>query len=101
MKPGLRLRTALAAFSLSVVSVGGVAGVGGLPWRHTLLKAGDGTDHDDFGWELAIDGTTALVGAVRRTESGKDSGAVYVFERIDGTWREAGKLTARGVGAGA
>lgn len=99
MSLNLPLRTVLVAFSLW--AAGSVAAKGGPPWNPTLLRAGDGTGNDNFGWALAIDGTTALVGAIRRIEMGKESGAVYVFERSGGGWRETGKLSARGVGAGA
>lgn len=44
-----------------------------------------------FGSSVAVDGDTAVVGAPR-SESGK--GAVYVFVREGGLWRETSRLTA-------
>jgi hypothetical protein len=46
---------------------------------------------DDFGWSVAIHGTTAVVGADQ--EAGA-AGAAYVFVRSDGTWPQRAKLTA-------
>ena len=37
---------------------------------------------------LSADGTVALAGAPGETENGEDSGAVYVFGRTGGEWRE-------------
>jgi hypothetical protein len=50
-----------------------------------------GTYGDQFGWSVAISGSTALVGA-----DGTDSftGAAYVFVGSGGTWSRQAKLTA-------
>ena len=47
---------------------------------------------DQFGYSVAVDGDTALVGAAQLTNSG--SGAVYVFTREFGTWSRTAKLSA-------
>ncbi len=47
-----------------------------------------------FGWSVAVDGDTAVVGALGDLSNGVDSGAVYVFTRTDGVWTEQAKLTA-------
>ena len=43
------------------------------------LEAGDGALHDQFGFAVAIDGTTALVGARLHDDLGSSSGSAYVF----------------------
>ena len=55
------------------------------------------TMHVDFGWSVALDGSTAVVGA-----PGKDSkaGAAYVFVRSRGKWTQQAKLTASDAAAG-
>ena len=52
------------------------------------------TTNSMFGWSVAIDGDTAAVGALGDISNGVDSGAVYVFTRIDAVWTKQAKLTA-------
>ncbi|MBE2221127.1 MAG: FG-GAP repeat protein [Anaerolineae bacterium] len=48
-----------------------------------------------FGYSVAIDGDTVVVGAHRYYSSDPDAnGAAYVFERENGVWTEQQKLTA-------
>ncbi len=56
------------------------------------LLADDGAASDNFGYSVAIDGSTALVGAPYNDEHGTDSGAVYVFENTDMGWIQVDKL---------
>lgn len=50
---------------------------------------------DGFGTTLAIDGTTAVIGApLHDNASFIDAGAAYVFEEENGQWVESAKLTA-------
>jgi hypothetical protein len=51
------------------------------------LSPDDGTDFNFFGESVALDGTTALVGAPL-------AGAVYVFQQSGGTWAQTQKLNA-------
>ena len=55
------------------------------------LTAGDGAENDYFGYSLAVDGDTAVVGAY-----GEDNnkGAAYVLVRQSGSWSQVAKLTA-------
>ena len=60
------------------------------------LTADDGDDDDEFGYSVAIDGSTAVVGA---PGSNSNAGAAYVFvftEADDdgGVWSQVAKLTA-------
>ena len=67
----------------------------GTEWvEHAKLVAADETQGDYFGISVAIDGTTALVGAHRGNEPFADGGAVYVFERTGATWNQTAKLLA-------
>ena len=51
------------------------------------LTSDDGTDFNYFGYSVALDGTTAFIGADLL-------GAVYVFQQSGGTWTQTQKLTA-------
>jgi hypothetical protein len=43
----------------------------------------DGAAYDDFGWSVAVDGDTALIGAWRDDDNGDESGSAYVFRLYD------------------
>ncbi len=60
----------------------------------TKLTAGDAAAGDNFGYSVAVDGDTALVGARLKDDNGEDSGAAYLFIRTGGSWSEQAKLTA-------
>src|SRR5262245_10201859 len=62
------------------------------------LTAGDGEDGDFFGWAVAIDGDTAIIGAPQGdgafgNSDFYDPGAAYVFTRTGGVWTQTQKLT--------
>ncbi|MGE3735012.1 MAG: putative Ig domain-containing protein, partial [Blastocatellales bacterium] len=52
------------------------------------LTGSDGADGDVFGWAVALEGDTAVIGAPYA-----DSGAVYIFTRSGSSWSEQQKLT--------
>jgi hypothetical protein len=58
------------------------------------FTANDAMPNDHFGISVAIDGTTALVGAYFNSMAAPLGGAVYVFEEDAGTWSQVDKLTA-------
>ncbi len=59
------------------------------------LLASDGTNPDQFGGSVALDHTTALIGADQKTIDGNvRQGAAYVFRRNGTTWVEEQRLTA-------
>ena len=59
------------------------------------LTASDGWDRDQFGSSVAINGDTAVVGAVfKYVDSKPEQGSAYVFVRSGMTWSEQQKLTA-------
>jgi hypothetical protein len=71
-------------------------------WRQTQkLTTSDGFDGSHFGFSVALDGDTALVGA--ETQPGEDGvkplgpAAVYVFTRSGGTWSQQ-QVLADGAG---
>ena len=68
------------------------------------LTADDGADDDEFGYSVAIDGNTAVVGAYQDDDAtnGDNSGSVHVFTRSSSTapWSWAAKLTADDAAAG-
>jgi len=61
------------------------------------LTASDGSSDDEFGYSLAVQGDTLVVGARDHNGAGSDSGAAYVFDRHQGgtnQWGQVKKLTA-------
>jgi hypothetical protein len=68
---------------------------GNIQFEEQKFTASDGGDGDRFGISVAIDGDTALVGALLATVNGHSAqGAAYVFERSGETWSEVQKLVA-------
>jgi hypothetical protein len=61
------------------------------------LTAAGGAAGDQFGYSVAIAGSTVVVGAPARNS---DTGAAYVFTGSGGTWTEQPVLTAAGGTAG-
>ena len=64
------------------------------PVEVAKLVASDGASDDYFGYSVAVDGDTAVIGAYGDRDYGTNSGSAYVFSRIDGTWMQQAKLTA-------
>jgi hypothetical protein len=58
------------------------------------LLADDAAFEDNFGWAVAVDGNTAVVGIEGDGSSGTTPGAAYVFVRAGSTWSQQAKLTA-------
>jgi hypothetical protein len=58
------------------------------------LLSSDGAAQDQFGYNIAIDGDTVLIGAWLDNDNGFDSGSAYVFTRTDATWTQQAKLIA-------
>ena len=65
------------------------------------LISNDRDDDDEFGWSVAVDGDTLVIGALGADEP-NNTGAAYVFTKVAGGWTQVGKLTAavRGNDAG-
>ena len=65
--------------------------------RVAKLTASDGAGDDRFGYSVAVDGDTVVVGAYRDDDNGSDSGSAYVFTKPAAGWTTtsiAAKLTA-------
>src|SRR5450432_3677139 len=74
---------------------------GGTWAQEQELTASDGTEFDQFGWSVALSGTTALVGAESKTiGSNSAQGAAYVFTFNGSTWAQQPELTASDGAAG-
>ena len=75
-----------------------------LHFPQSRLTADDGAGDDEFGYSVAIDGNTAVVGAYQDDDAtnGDNSGSVHVFTRSSSTarWSWAAKLTADDAAAG-
>ncbi len=75
------------------------------PVQTAALFADDGAAMDEFGYTVAIDGNTAVIGARNHSTVEADnplskSGAVYVFTREGNLWYDEAKLVAKNAKAG-
>jgi|GEM_PF-7129377 len=57
------------------------------------LVAADAGAGDWFGYSIAVNGNTAIVGAPWDDDGGRSSGSAYVFARSGGVWVEQQKLS--------
>ncbi len=68
----------------------------GTTWtRQQEVTASDGTNGDGFGWSVAINGDTAIIGALRLNDPNQsliNLGSAYVLTRSGTTWTEQQKL---------
>ena len=64
--------------------------------EHPTLTADTRTANDEFGYAVAIDGDTAVVGMPGDDDGNLNAGAAFVFTRDDssGTWSQVAKLRA-------
>src|SRR5262245_41847010 len=65
------------------------------------LLAADGGTAAEYGFSVAIDGDTALVGAFSADGAAPAAGAVYVLKRDGAAWVATDKLTASDGASGA
>ena len=64
-------------------------------WQQVAkLTPSDGTREDFFGWSVAISGNNIIVGAYGDDDHGSQSGAAYIFQRVQETWTEMKKICA-------
>jgi len=87
-----------------VAKIGGNSGQGAVyvftdakgTWNQTQkVTANDGGTNDGFGESVAIDGSTAFIGAYGATVNGHPGqGAAYIFTNSNGTLTQTQKLTA-------
>ncbi len=66
-------------------------------WREKAELGGGAVAGDEFGWSVAISGTTAVVGAQGCAD---DAGRAYVFTRRAGYWELAAELKGSDTAAG-
>ena len=63
--------------------------------QQAVLADPDAAAGDSFGYAVAVDGDTALVGAEAKTVAGRvNAGAVFVYTRTGTTWSQQTELTA-------
>ena len=77
--------------------------------EQAFLRASNNDDDDDFGYSVAVDGDTAVIGAPGEDSSGPGgeadnstatAGAVYVFTRSGTNWTQQAYLKASNAGVG-
>ncbi len=67
----------------------------GTTWTQTQrIHRTDGVANDYFGTSVALDGDTALVGAIGTATNGDYSGAVHALQRTGGVWTQVQTLAA-------
>ena len=66
--------------------------------QQAKIVADGGSPSDYFGGAVAIDGDTALIGAVGDDTGGADAGAAHIFTRSDAGWGRQEKLVGAGLG---
>lgn len=72
----------------------------GEAWREQArLVPTDTHSGDSFGISVALAGETLVAGAYQNGDKGRNAGAVYVFQRTEGTWSEVTKLYRKGASA--
>ncbi len=75
--------------------------VGGVWQQIAKLTADDAAQGDEFGLDVAIDGSNIVVGANRDDDGATDSGSGYVFREIGGVWQQVAKVNAGDYSEGA
>ncbi|MDE0301471.1 MAG: hypothetical protein OXN17_22830 [Candidatus Poribacteria bacterium] len=68
--------------------------------QRAKLGANDPTNADNFGYSVAIDRNTAIVGVPRDDDAGRDSGSAYIFFREGVAWRKQAKLVGSDLAGG-
>ncbi len=68
--------------------------------QQARLLAASPAGSDFFGWSVALEGNTALIGAMQSDVAGSNAGAVYAFTETGGSWAQTQVLTALDAGEG-
>lgn len=67
----------------------------GQHWRQRIkLLAPDSKADDRFARGVALKENTAIISAMHHDAAGKDSGAVYVYKKLNGNWSLSSKILA-------
>ncbi len=69
--------------------------VGGTWTEEAKLQAFDFKQDDRFGWRVAVSGATIAVSSPQDDDLGVDSGSLYVYEHVAGSWSLQAKLTSQ------
>ena len=85
---------AQAALAWTNPSDGSITGYEYLYAQVAKLTPSDGAAGDNFGWSVAADGDTVVVGTTKYGGDGTDAGAAYVYTRQSDAWSQVAKLTA-------
>lgn len=78
------LQTIPHCIVLAAIALPALPAVGQTVNETAKLLPSDGAWADEFGWSVAVSGTTALVGARRDRDNGLDSGSAYLFDTTTG-----------------
>jgi len=106
---GISRDTALIGAPFALNSLGTASGAAYIfhrsseSWKQRAkLSAADGGSFDFFGSQLAISGSSVVIGAEERsTNAGSFAGSAYVFQQEQGQWEQTKELIASDGTAGA
>ena len=70
----------------------------GNAWQETKITPSDGVGNEQFGYSVAISGSTAIVGAVLDDDNGPSSGSAYIYQFDGNAWQETKITPSDGVG---
>ena len=68
--------------------------------QRAKLGADNPTKADNFGYSVAIDRNTVIVGVPKDDEAGRDTGSAYIFFREGVGWKKQAKLVASDLAGG-
>ena len=57
-----------------------------------LIPRNETFSGDSFGYTVALSGNRAIIGAYLSDEKGYESGAAYIFHRVNVVWKEDSKI---------
>ncbi len=73
--------------------------ISGVWQEESILTASDATEYDFFGYAMDNSGEYVVIGAYGNDDAATESGAIYLFRWVDGSWIEHQKLTAEDAAA--
>ena len=73
----------------------------GTTWtQQQKIQASDAQANTNFGYSVAIDGDTVIIGAQLEDTGGINAGAAYIFTRSGTTWTQQAKIISSDLQAG-
>ncbi|KAG9395092.1 FG-GAP repeat [Carpediemonas membranifera] len=88
------------ALSLLLASLQPSVAASSTAWTEIAeIKASDASSYSAFGFSVAADATTAIVGAYQSNKMGDDAGAAYIISLKNDHWQQTAELAGSGIAA--